>query len=212
VARLKGARFVAAVEAEHERQLDEALVKQLTGGDKITARYLYGEFFQFDPTFKLFLSVNHRPAIKGSDHGIWRRIRLIPFSVTFTPDKIDPVLSTKLEAELPGILRWAVEGCLLWQKEGLEPPAAVKDATETYRSDMDDIGDFIKECCEILPDAKTPFKDLYSKYMIWSGNNGDDFPDQKKFAQGLTERGFPARKNKILGRYRSGIRLKQGDR
>ena len=211
VARLKGARFVAAVEAEQGRHLAEALVKQLTGGDKITARYLYGEFFQFDPTFKLFLSVNHKPAIKGTDHGIWRRIRLIPFNVTFTADKIDPALSTKLEAELPGILGWAVRGCLLWREEGLEPPAAVKDAIETYRSDMDDIGDFIKECCEIDPDAKTPFRDLFDRYTTWSMKNGNDFPDQKEFAQGLTERDFPRGKNKNLGRYRSGIRLKQDD-
>jgi len=211
VARLKGARFVAAVEAEQGRHLAEALVKQLTGEDKIAARYLYGEFFEFDPTFKIFLSVNHKPVIKGSDHGIWRRIRLIPFSVTFTADKIDAALSTKLAAELPGILRWAVEGCTLWQKEGLEPPAAVNAATETYRSDMDDVGEFIKECCEIDPEAKTPFKDLFDKYTAWSMKNGNDFPDQKQFAQGLTERGFNSGRNKTLGRYRSGIRLKQGD-
>jgi putative DNA primase/helicase len=208
VARLKGARFVAAVEAEHERHLAEALIKQLTGGDKISARYLYGEFFEFDSTFKIFLSVNHKPVIKGADHGIWRRIRLIPFSVTFPPDKRDPNLGTKLDAELPGILRWAVEGCMLWQKEGLEPPLAVKAAIADYRSEMDVIGDFIDECCVVDPAAKTPFKDLFDKYTTWSMNNGDPFPNQIEFARAITERGFTAGRNKNLGRFRRGIRIK----
>ena len=211
VARLKSARFVAAVEAEQGRPLAEALVKQLTGGDPIAARFLYGEYFQFYPTFKLFLSVNHKPVIKGSDNGIWRRIRLIPFNVTFPPDKRDPNLSTKLVRELPGILRWAVEGCLLWQKEGLEPPDAVKAATEDYRLEMDVVGDFIAECCEEVPGAKTPFKDLFEKYTEWSSQNGDCSPDRKEFASGLSERGFGAGKNKALGRFRWGIRIKSDD-
>jgi putative DNA primase/helicase len=208
VARLKGARFVASVEAEEGRHLAEALVKQLTGGDKITARYLYGEFFQFDPTFKIFLSVNHKPVIKGADHGIWRRIRLIPFNVTFPPEKRDANLSTKLEAELPGILRWAVEGCLLWQKEGLEPPRAVKDATKDYRAEMDIVGEFIAECCEVDGGAKTPFKDLSKKYDDWSLKNGDPSPDKNEFARALTEQGFTSGRNKNLGRFRRGIRIK----
>jgi putative DNA primase/helicase len=109
---------------------------------------------------------------------------------------------------LPGILRWAVEGCILWQSEGLEPPDSVKAATGDYQSEMDVIGDFIAECCDVAPDAKTPFKDLFSKYSLWSSKNGDDFPDQKEFARGLAERGFTAGKNGALGRFRSGIRLK----
>jgi putative DNA primase/helicase len=208
VARLKGARFVAAVEAEHGRHLAEALVKQLTGGDRISARYLYREFFDFDPTFKLFLSVNHKPVIKGSDYGIWRRIHLIPFDVTFPPDKRDPDLGSKLEAELPGILRWAMKGCMLWQKEGLEPPDAVKAAINEYRSEMDVVGDFIDECCVVDPAAKTPFKILFDEYHDWSLKNGDLFPNQAEFARALTERNFAAGRNKNLGRYRSGIRIK----
>jgi putative DNA primase/helicase len=210
VARLKGARLVAAVEAEQGRPLAEALVKQLTGGDKITARYLYGEYFEFCPTFKLFLSVNHRPVIKSSDYGIWRRVRLIPFNVTFLPEKRDPALSTKLEAELPGILRWAVEGCLLWQKQGLEPPDAVKAATETYRSDMDDIGEFIAECCVVDAAAKTPFADLFTAYDNWLSTNGVHFADKKEFAQALQSHGFTSSRSNGT-RYRLGIRLKQGD-
>jgi putative DNA primase/helicase len=208
VARLKGARFVSAVESEHGRKLAEALVKQLTGGDKITARHLYGEWFDFDPTFKLFLAVNHKPVIRGSDHAIWRRIRLVPFTVTIPPEKRDKDLINKLKAESPGILRWAVEGCMLWQSEGLEPPDSVKTATGDYQSEMDVIGDFVAECCDVVPDAKTPFKDLFFKYSLWSSKSSDDSLDQKDFARALTERGFTPGKNNQLGRYRLGIRLK----
>jgi putative DNA primase/helicase len=114
LARLQGARFVTAVEAEGRRQLAEAQVKQLTGGDKITARYLYQEHFEFYATFKLWLAVNHKLTIQGTDHAIWRRIRLIPFTVTIPEPERDKGLEEKLRAELPGILRWAVEGCLAW--------------------------------------------------------------------------------------------------
>jgi putative DNA primase/helicase len=208
VARLAGARFVAAVEAEHGRHLAEALVKQLTGGDTITARYLHKEFFEFNPTFKIFLSVNHIPAIKGNDHGIWRRIRLIPFNVTIPENKRDPNLSTKLEAEFAGILRWAVEGCMLWQKEGLKPPDSVKTAVEDYRAEMDTIGDFIEECCAIDPAAKTPFGALFTEYQNWLNLNGVNFTASKKdFADALSEHGYQSSRSKGK-RYRSGIRIK----
>jgi putative DNA primase/helicase len=207
VARLKGARFVAAVEAEHGRHLAEALVKQLTGGDKMTARHLYAEFFEFEPAFKLFLSVNHLPVIKSADHGIWRRIRLIPFSVTIPPGKRDADLINKFKIELPGILRWAVEGCMLWQNEGLEPPDAMKTATDNYRSEMDIVGEFIAECCEIDDGAKTPFKDLFKKYDDWSMKNDDFSADKNEFARALGEWGFPSWRSST-GRYRRGIRLK----
>ena len=165
VARLKGARFVNAAESESGKHLAEALVKQLTGGDKISARFLYGEFFEFDATFKIFFAVNHKPTIRGSDHAIWRRIRLIPFNATIPPEKQDKNFSEKLNAELPGILRWAVEGCLLWQSEGLGLPESVKAATADYRSEMDVISDFIEECCEDTPGVQTPFSDLYHRYQ-----------------------------------------------
>jgi putative DNA primase/helicase len=207
VARLSGARFVAAVEAEHGRHLAEALVKQLTGGDTITARYLHKEFFQFNPTFKIFLSVNHIPVIKGSDHGIWRRIRLIPFNVTIPEDKRDPDLITKLEAEFAGILRWAVEGCRLWQNEGLKPPHSVNTAVEEYRLEMDTIGEFIEECCVVDPTAKTPFGALFTEYGDWLARNGVNFANKKEFADALTEHNFPSSRSKGK-RYRSGIRIK----
>lgn len=208
IARLNGARFVSADEAEHGRHMAEALVKRLTGGDKISARYLYGEYFEFEPTFKIFLDVNHKPNIRGADHAIWRRIQLIPFKVIIPADKRDKTLVSKLEAELPGILRWAVEGCLLWQKEGLKTPESVKRATHDYQSEMDVIGDFINECCELVDDAKTPFKHLYDKYELWAINSCEEIVDRKDFAIGLTDRGYTDGRNKQLGRYRKGLRLK----
>jgi putative DNA primase/helicase len=193
VARLKGARFVAAVEAENGKQLAEVLVKQLTGEDKITARFLYREFFQFEPTFKLFLAANHKPTIKGTEHAIWRRIKPVPFNVTIPAEERDKQLGEKLRKELPGILRWAVEGCLLWQKEGLGDPESVIEATNEYKSEMDVIGDFIAESCEVAPEAKTPSNDLYRRYINWCLERGEAYLKHKEFGQELTARGFPPR-------------------
>ncbi|HLI51013.1 MAG TPA: phage/plasmid primase, P4 family, partial [Thermomicrobiaceae bacterium] len=125
VARLRGARFVAAVETEDGRRLSEPLVKQLTGGDRVTARFMRAEWFEFSPTFKLWLATNHKPVIRGTDHAIWRRIRLIPFTVTIAEADQDKELPAKLRAEMPGILRWAIDGCLSWQRDGLGVPEAV---------------------------------------------------------------------------------------
>ncbi len=207
VARLKGARFVNAAEAESGKQLAEGLVKQLTGGDKMSARFLYAEYFDFDPTFKIFLAVNHKPTIRGSDHAIWRRIRLVPFNVTIPPEEQDKTLVEKLKSELPGILRWAVEGCRRWKKEGLGIPDSVKAATGEYRKEMDIIGDFIAECCEEAPDAKTPFKDLYERYWSRCLQIQEEPIDTKEFARCLTERDFTTGRNRALGRFRVGIRL-----
>jgi putative DNA primase/helicase len=208
IARLRGARFVSAVESEHGRKLAEVQVKQLTGGDVITARFLYHEFFQFIPEFKLVLAMNNKPTIEGADHGIWRRIRVIPFTVTIPPEEQDKNLGEKLKKELPGILRWAVEGALLWQKEGLQAPESVKAITETYRSEMDVLDDFIKERCDISdPTAETPFKELYFSYQDWCIPEDEEPISKKEFAQRLTERGFNHGRNSF-GRFRLGIRLK----
>jgi len=128
LARLNGARFVSAVEIGMGKRLDEALVKQLTGGDQVTARFLYNEFFEYKPEFKLFIAANHKPEIQGVDHGIWRRIHLIPFEVTIPVEEIDRNLPEKLRDELPGILAWAVKGCHAWQRQGLSVPASISTA------------------------------------------------------------------------------------
>ncbi|ROR03388.1 phage/plasmid primase, P4 family, partial [Desulfosoma caldarium] len=151
VAKLRGARFVAAAESAEGRRLDEALIKRLTGGDTISARFLYAEPFEFKPQCKIVIATNHKPDIRGQTSAIWRRMRLVPFTVQIPPEEQDRELGQKLEAELPGILAWAVRGCLEWQRQGLQPPEAVTEATEGYRSEMDTIGDFIDECCVVHP-------------------------------------------------------------
>jgi putative DNA primase/helicase len=190
VARLHGARIVTAAEAECNRQLAEALIKQMTGGDKIAARFLHGEFFEFTPTFKLFLAVNHKPVIRGTDHAIWRRIRLLPFTVTIPESEQDKTLPNKLEAERAGILRWAVEGCLAWQKEGLEPPEVVKNATDNYRDEMDPVGTFIDERCMCGPILETPASVLYASFMAWCRDNNEPTMSKMDFGARLTEKGF----------------------
>jgi putative DNA primase/helicase len=190
LARLQGARFVAAVEAEGGKRLAEALVKQLTGGDRITARYLYGEFFEFVPTFKLWLAVNHKPVVQGTDHAIWRRIRLLPFTVTIPDERQDKRLAEKLTAELPGILRWALDGCLAWQREGLKPPKAVHWATGDYRAEMDVVATYIKECCVLGPQKQVGASELYANYTSWCMQMGEQAVTQKTLSSALRERGF----------------------
>ncbi|MCP8969702.1 phage/plasmid primase, P4 family [Ectobacillus ponti] len=194
VARLDGARFVSAVESEEGQQLSEALVKQITGGEKMSARFLRQEYFEFTPQFKVFFTTNHKPIIKGSDEGIWRRIKLIPFTVTIPKDKIDYDLPDKLAAEMPGILRWAVEGCLMWQRDGLGEPAAVKAATEDYRQDMDILGPFIEECCTLGLSARVEAKSLYEKYTKWCFENSEMELKNRAFYRQLEIRGFKKEK------------------
>jgi len=147
IARLNGRRFVSAMEAEYGGKLAEAVIKRLTGDDVISARFLYGEFFDFIPTFKIFMATNHKPKIGGMDNAIWRRIRMIPLEVSFSEDKQDRMLSRKLGNELPGILTWIVEGTLKWRKEGLGNTPAVLEATPAYRHEMSAIETFLGEMC-----------------------------------------------------------------
>jgi putative DNA primase/helicase len=202
VARLKGARFVSAIEAEDGRRLAEALIKQMTGGDTMTARFLYGEFFEFVPEFKIFLAVNHKPLIRNTDHAIWRRIRLVPFTVTIPEAERDKDLPEKLRRELPGILAWAVQGCLDWQREGLGMPEAVQKATAEYRAEMDVLDQFLAERCEL---ASTPSEArglsvrvgrLYEAYERWCDAAGVRFPLTRPALSGrLRDRGFTIKKS-----------------
>jgi putative DNA primase/helicase len=194
VARLHGARLVAAVESEAGRRLAEALVKQLTGGDTICARFLRREFFEFRPTFKVWLAVNHKPTVRGTDHAIWRRIRPIPFTVTIPDEQQDKTLDDKLKTELPGILAWAVRGTHLWLQDGLTPPEAVKQATQTYREEMDVLGAFLRECCMVEPDAKETAASLYGTYKeAWCKESGEKPITKTAFGIALRERGLQAK-------------------
>lgn len=196
VADLFGMRLVASIEVEDGRRLAESLVKQLTGGDKVRARRMRQDFWQFDPTHKVFMAVNHKPEVRGTDTAIWRRLRLIPFEQTIPPAEQDKKLPQKLEAELPGILRWALEGCLEWQREGLQAPEEVRKATGAYRSEMDVIGAFLQDECEIGRECREPFTTLYKRYEEWCEDGGERAETRRKFNARLKERGrFEARRS-----------------
>src|SRR5690606_4774492 len=167
LARMRGMRLVTAVEAPGDRSFDEAVLKQLTGGDTITARRLYEEYFEFVPTHKLFLAANHKPHVSEQTEAFWRRIRLIPFTVYIAPEKRDRDIKKKLVAEMSGIFNWALEGCLLWQQEGLSEPAAVKKATKAYRDEEDLIGEFLDVSCILNEKAWTPTSEVYQAFINW---------------------------------------------
>lgn len=190
LADLLGGRFVVAQELEDGRRLAEALVKQLTGGDVIKARRMRQDFFTFWPTHKLWMAANHKPGVRGTDHAIWRRIRLIPFLATVEPGKRDENLPAKLRAELPGILNWAIEGCLEWQRDGLKAPPAVLAATTAYRAEQDHVGRFLAECCELAPDASVSAKELRSTYEAWCDENGERPWSAKAIGAQLADRGL----------------------
>jgi putative DNA primase/helicase len=190
IAKLHNIRFAYASEGEEGARLSEGLVKDVAGGaDFITGRHPYGQPFSFQPRFKLWFGTNHVPVIRGTDPAIWRRVRKIPFTVSFE-GREDPQLLDTLRQELPGILRWAVKGCLRWQRDGLEPPKAVEDATAAYRSAMDVVGRFIEECCTLADYAKVGSTALYQAYVKWCADNGEKDVTQQKLADRLKERGF----------------------
>ena len=197
VAALQGARLVATSEIDAGRALAEALLKSLTGGDRITARFMKQNFFEFEPSHTIWLAANHRPVIKGTDVAIWRRIHLVPFDVVIPPENRDHSLPAKLKDELPGILAWAVRGCLEWQKEGLAAPEAVTTATQSYRDDMDVLGEFIAEHCALDERASAEAKDLDSSYSEWTEKTGERKLGKNQFGIKLQERGFEKHKHQI---------------
>ena len=194
LAMLAGVRFVGTVETRENQAIDESLTKQLTGGDPITARPLYGRYFQYTPAFKVLMSTNHLPTIKGDDHAIWRRIRKIPFDVRIADEDQDKLLGEKLLTELPGILRWAVAGCLQWQKHGLETPDAVVKATVEYRSSQDVLADFLDECTVEGDGYVTPKKELYDAYTSWCRENGEKDISQRALSTKLQDRGIESKR------------------
>ncbi|OGQ86253.1 MAG: hypothetical protein A2289_01920 [Deltaproteobacteria bacterium RIFOXYA12_FULL_58_15] len=205
---LAGARLVVTQEVEAGRYLAETTVKQLTGGDRIKARFMGKDFFEFSPTHKLWLCANHKPIVRGTDNAIWRRLMLVPFNVTIPEQERDPDLPQKLRAELPGILRWAVLGCLDWQRQGLQPPDAVRAASAEYRNDQDTIGHFLDERCTLTVDARETAKDLYADFKQWCEANGERVPSPKVFGANLGDRSRLL-KGKIDGRVVwRGIRLR----
>lgn len=183
IARLKSARFVTCEEPTEGVRLNEGLLKQLTGGSKVTCRFLYGDEFEYTPEFKIWIATNHKPTVRGTDVGIWRRIKLIPFEVNIPKEKVDKHLKFKLRQEFPQILAWAVEGCIKWQKEGLTEPRCVLEATKEYKTEMDLIGSFVEQCIEIDYDCgeRIPAADLFGLYSKWAKINNEYEMSSKKF-------------------------------
>ncbi|MCC6315942.1 MAG: bifunctional DNA primase/polymerase, partial [Thermomicrobiales bacterium] len=191
IARLAGARLVTAAEVKQGQRLDEEMIKQISGGEPITARFLHHEYFEFSPTFKLLMGVNHKPRTRGVDRGLWRRIRLVPFThVIPDADRVPDYAAQLLAQEAAGILAWAVEGCRLWRTEGMEPSAMVLQATAEYRAEMDSFGEFMDELCELTPDGVTPAAALYAAYVQWCGAVGEHPMSKRAFGQTLGERGL----------------------
>ena len=188
IARLKGARLVTCSEPNEGARLNEGLIKQLTGGDPVTARKLYGEEFEFQPEFKLWVSTNHKPIIRGTDIGVWRRIHLIPFNVQIPESKVDRQLKYKLEGELTGIFRWAVDGCLLYRKEGLRMPKIMQDSVKEYHREMDVLSAFIEDCCTEGKGLSVQSSQLYAAYLKWAEQGKEYTMSATKFSMEIAKR------------------------
>jgi len=208
LATLHGARFVAAVETEEGKRLAESRVKQVTGGDKISARRMNEDFWDFTPTHKILLASNHRPAVRGTDHAIWRRIKLVPFDVKLTAQEKDPRRPEKLRAELSGILAWAVRGCLDWQQHGLGEPQEVRDATAGYRDEQDVLAEFLEERCIVAEGEQVLVADLYVAYREWCEHSGEKFETKNQLGRRLSDRGFEKSRGAGNVHVRLGIGLK----
>ena len=192
VARLRGARYVYASEIDEGRQLAEGKLKAMTGQDKLSARFLYSEMFEFEPEYKLWVATNHKPEISGTDDGIWDRIRLIPFVVRIPEEVQRPKREIMAEfiAEMPGILAWVVDGCNKWRESGLGMPEEVRQATAGYREEMDVVAAFLADCCVIDPHLMARAKDLYEAYQKWCQLNGEQEKTKRWLGLRLSERGF----------------------
>jgi len=212
IARLKGARFVTSEEPTEGVRLNEGLLKQLTGGSKITCRFLYGDEFEYTPEFKIWVATNHKPVIRGTDFGIWRRIKLIPFEVNIPKDKVDKNLKYKLRKEFPQILRWAVEGCIKWRKNGIQEPQCVQEAVKEYKKEMDLLAGFIEECVEIDYDCedRVTAKDLFQAYIKWARENNEYEMSSKKFFNEVSNK-LPDKGRNAKGIFYRHVRLVEQD-
>ncbi|OFW00561.1 MAG: hypothetical protein A3G20_03720 [Acidobacteria bacterium RIFCSPLOWO2_12_FULL_59_11] len=191
IARLRGSRFVWASENERGSRLSESLIKEMTGGDKMSARFMRGEFFEFYPEFKPWLATNHKPQIRG-DQAIWRRLKLVPFEVSIPQEVQKPrhEVMDMFREEFPGILNWAVEGCLEWRRQGLGVPEEVIEATKEYEAEQDTVAMFLSEKCVCLPSASASSNAIYKAYKQWAEEYGEMPMSHKMFASCLSERGF----------------------
>ena len=196
LAGLRGARLVTATETEEGRRLAEARVKALTGGDRISARFMRQDFFEFQPQFKLFIAGNHRPRLRSVDEAIRRRFNLIPFTVAIPPGERNKELAEQLKAEWSGVLAWMVEGCLEWQRSGLLPPTIVIEATADYLNSEDSISAWLDDCCIRDPTALEPSAALFASWKGWAEQNSEFVGSMKSLSQTLQDRGFERRRDR----------------
>ena len=207
LAMLRGVRLVIAQETEVGRQWAEAKIKSITGGDPITARFMRQDFFTYTPQFKLVIVGNPKPTLRNVDEAIRRRMHLVPFTVTIPPEERDKELFDKLKPGWPGILRWAVDGSLEWQRAGLAPPPAIIAATDEYLAEEDALARWIEECCATDRHLWGIGAKLWGSWKAWSDANNDWTGTRKSFAQALNERGFASdRSQRVRGHL--GIDLK----
>jgi putative DNA primase/helicase len=200
IAGLWGARFVIAIETEDGARWAESKIKSLTGGDKISARFMRCDFFDFHPEFKLIIAGNHKPSLRSVDEAMRRRLHLVPFTVTIPQTERDPLLTQKLRSEFPGILRWAVQGCLDWQRLGLTPPRAVREATARYLDSEDAVGMWLKERCLVDQSRWTSSAALFADWCTWCHANGEDLRTHRWLSQQLDSLGFKGhRSNRARG-------------
>lgn len=205
IAKLQGRRFVVTSELNDGQYFDESLLKCVTGGEAIPVRFLYGSEFALRPEFKLWMGTNEKPRIRGTDMGIWRRVRLIPFLYTFSGDERDKKYMDKfIVPELPGILNWAVQGSMKWQREGIEIPQISMSAVEEYKDEMDVVQRFIDEACLMGDIYISTVRNLYESFCTWCGKSGDRSVTSIKFGKKLKEKGFEQNKSGCC-RYWKGI-------
>lgn len=190
IARLRGIRLATMNETAQGARFDEARLKDLTGSDTLSARFLHREFFDFRPVHRIIIRGNHKPAIVGTDEAIWRRLRLVPFTVSIPPDEQDHDLQHKLEAELPGILQWAIGGCLEWQREGLKPPPVITDAVRQYRQESDTLGRFVDEHCAVGKLETIKSSVFFSRYQQFAEAAGERWIPAKDLPAEMQRRGF----------------------
>src|ERR1039458_529549 len=212
LAMLRGARLVVASETQSGRNWNEARIKTLSGGERIQARFMRGDFFEFTPQFKLMIGGNHKPTLRNVAEALRRRLHLIPFTVTIPVKERDLDLAEKLKAEWPGILQWAIDGTLEWRRVGLQPPAAVQNATADYLQSEDDILSWVADCCVEEPPARTGSTDLYLSWKDCAARPGrvGGAGSQKEFSQALEAKGFIKEKTRTIAVF-LGLRLAEKD-
>jgi putative DNA primase/helicase len=212
IARLRGARLAVGSEVEVDRTWAESKIKALTGGDRLQGRFMRMDFFEFDPQFKLMVIGNNKPSLRGVDEAIRRRLHLIPFVVTIPSAERDLDLPEKLKAEWPAILRWAIDGCLEWQRRGLCPPPCVRAATDQYLAGEDTFERWRDDCCTIDPYAWESSAALWASWKGWAEQAGELVGKQRKFSEKLEEHGLiPERQGKSRTRGYTGARLNRPD-